>query len=157
MLVLILALLLLGLALLVVEAHVPSYGVSGGLGVAAVIAAILLGVTASGGGLALAIAATVPVAAAAAALGTVAVRKAVATRHERAHCGAEGLIGHVGVVRRAPAPLGQVYVDGALWRARHSWGPGEEDALHEGDAVVVERTTGLTLCVRRAEEWELIA
>jgi len=27
--------------------------------------------------------------------------------------------------------------------------------LHEGDQVVVERVSGLTLCVRKAEEWEL--
>jgi hypothetical protein len=27
----------------------------------------------------------------------------------------------------------------------------------EGDSVVVERVSGLTLSVRRAEEWELIA
>ncbi len=32
-----------------------------------------------------------------------------------------------------------------------------EAALHEGDSVVVERVSGLTLSVRRAEEWELIA
>jgi membrane-bound serine protease (ClpP class) len=71
--------------------------------------------------------------------------------------GPEGLSGRLGVVRSWHEPDGQVYVDGALWRARHSWGPGEEDALHAGDSVVVERVAGLTLCVRRAEEWELIA
>jgi membrane protein implicated in regulation of membrane protease activity len=31
------------------------------------------------------------------------------------------------------------------------------EALREGDRVVVERVSGLTLSVRRAEEWELIA
>ena len=29
--------------------------------------------------------------------------------------------------------------------------------LHQGDRVIVERLTGLTLSVRPAEEWELIA
>ena len=44
-------------------------------------------------------------------------------------------------------------MDGALWRARCS--VLEEDAqLDAGDAVVVERVSGLTLAVRRAEEWE---
>jgi membrane protein implicated in regulation of membrane protease activity len=48
---------------------------------------------------------------------------------------------------------GQVFVDGALWRARCS--VLEEDTeLDAGDAVVVERVSGLTLAVRRAEEWE---
>ena len=47
--------------------------------------------------------------------------------------------------------------DGALWRARHEWPAAESEALHEGDSVVVERVSGLTLCVRRADEWELTA
>src|SRR6266550_3570054 len=47
-----------------------------------------------------------------------------------------------------------VFVDGSLWRAEPS--PIHEQAeLHEGDQVVVERVSGLTLCVRKAEEWEL--
>jgi membrane protein implicated in regulation of membrane protease activity len=55
------------------------------------------------------------------------------------------------VIRSAPAPLGQVFVDGALWRAR----PCMEDELSVGDPVVVERVNGLVLSVRRAEEWEV--
>jgi membrane protein implicated in regulation of membrane protease activity len=57
-------------------------------------------------------------------------------------------------VRVAPAPLAQVFVDGALWRAQPSSWDGEE-TLREGDPVVVECVRGLTLGVRRAEEWEL--
>jgi hypothetical protein len=53
--------------------------------------------------------------------------------------------------------LGCLFCAGARGRARHSWGPGDEQDLREGDAVVVERVAGLTLCVRRAEDWELIA
>jgi len=69
----------------------------------------------------------------------------------RPKTGVEGLVGHVGVIRSAPAPLGQVFVDGALWRAR----PCMEDELSVGDPVVVERVNGLVLSVRRAEEWEV--
>jgi membrane protein implicated in regulation of membrane protease activity len=66
------------------------------------------------------------------------------------------LIGRVGVVRAVPAPLGQVFVDGALWRAK-TWGLDEEEQpLAQGDPCVVERVDGLTLTVRPAEEWELI-
>ena len=50
---------------------------------------------------------------------------------------------------------GQVLVDGALWRARPSWTDGD-DALGEGDPVVVERVSGLTLSVRKAEDWEVL-
>jgi membrane protein implicated in regulation of membrane protease activity len=71
--------------------------------------------------------------------------------------GAEGLCGRIGVVRAWDEPAGQVFVDGALWRARLDWSPPDGEALHEGDAVVVERVSGLTLCVRRADEWELTA
>ena len=44
-------------------------------------------------------------------------------------------------------------VDGALWRARRSWAEDDEE-LEAGDPVVVERVSGLTLGVRKAEEWE---
>ncbi|MGH3994258.1 MAG: NfeD family protein, partial [Pseudonocardiaceae bacterium] len=67
--------------------------------------------------------------------------------------GREALGGRMGVVRNWGAGGGQVFVDGALWRARSSWADGAEE-LGEGDAVVVERVNGLTLAVRRAEEWE---
>jgi membrane protein implicated in regulation of membrane protease activity len=77
----------------------------------------------------------------------------VAVARGRPRSGAESLVGRVGVMRALPAPLGQVFVDGALWRARPLLG--EEEALHVGDPVVVERVSGLTLTVRPAEEWEL--
>jgi membrane protein implicated in regulation of membrane protease activity len=62
----------------------------------------------------------------------------------------------VGVARGWNGPAGQVFVDGALWRARHGWPGAEGEAIREGDSVVVERVSGLTLSVRRAEDWELI-
>jgi membrane-bound ClpP family serine protease len=155
MLVLILAVLMLGLALAVIEAHVASYGILGTLGLGAIMAAVVLSVTASGGSLALALAVTLPMAAAAGVVGTLAVRKALATRHQRVQCGAEGLIGHVGVVRRPLDPLGHVVVDGELWRARRSWVEEDDPVPGEGEAVVVDRVQGLTLSVRRAEIWEV--
>ena len=81
-------------------------------------------------------------------------RKALATRRRRARTGAEGLVGRLGEGRATPAPVGQVFVDGALWRARR-WDLEEDRALEPGDHVVVERVSGLTLTVRPAEEWEV--
>ena len=49
---------------------------------------------------------------------------------------------------------GHVLVAGERWRARRSWP--DEPALTEGDQVVVEQVQGLTLSVRRAEEWEVL-
>ena len=84
-----------------------------------------------------------------------ATRKALATRRLRSASGREALAGRCGVVRSWESGDGRVFVDGALWRARPSW-PGEEHQLAAGDTVVVERVTGLTLGVRKAEEWEEI-
>ena len=157
MLWLILALLVLGGVLVVAEAHLPTYGALGAAGVGAVVVAIALAVTASGGSILLALALSAPIAAGAAGLGAVAVRKAVAASRQRARCGAEGLIGRVGVVRRPLDPLGQVAMGGELWRARRSWAEADEPPPREGEPVVVERVQGVTLSVRRAEEWEVEA
>jgi membrane protein implicated in regulation of membrane protease activity len=83
----------------------------------------------------------------------VATRKALATRRLRAASGREALSGRLGVVRSWNGAGGQVFVDGALWRARRSLGD-EDDDLASGDSIVVERVSGLTLGVRRAEDWE---
>ena len=61
------------------------------------------------------------------------------------------------IVRSLPAPVGQVQLDGVLWRAR-LWDLEEEGVpvpVAEGSAVVVESVDGLTLTVRPAEEWEV--
>jgi membrane-bound ClpP family serine protease len=145
------ALLLTGAGLLIAEAHLPSYGALGLGGVIALVAGTAIAVDASGGGTALIVAVAAIVALAALALVAVIARATVAASRPRALTGAEALVGHVGVIRRAPAPLGQVFVDGALWRAR----PCMDDELHVGDPVVVERVQGLVLTVRRAEEWEI--
>jgi membrane-bound serine protease (ClpP class) len=148
-------LMIAGALLLVAEAHVVSYGVLGVAGVLALVAGGALAVSAAGGSVAVAIALAVPVALVAVALMLIAGRKALALRRRRPQGGSAGLIGRVGVVRRAPAPVGAVLVEGELWRARNSWVDGEPP-LREGEHVVVEQVHGLTLAVRRAEEWEVL-
>jgi membrane-bound ClpP family serine protease len=145
------ALLLTGAGLLIAEAHLPSYGALGLGGVIALVAGTAIAVDASGGGAALIVGVAAIVALASLALVAVIARATLAAARPRALTGAEALVGHVGVIRRAPAPLGQVFVDGALWRAR----PCMEDQLDVGDPVVVEHVQGLVLSVRRAEEWEI--
>jgi len=153
--VLILALLFLGLGLLVLEAHLPTYGLLGTAGIGMLAGAIAAAVVASGGGVALALGIALPIAAAAVTIGGFAMRKALAAGRRRARCGAEELVGHVGVVRRPLDPLGQVAVDGELWRARRSWAAEDEPPPAEGEPVVVDHVQGLTLSVRRAELWEV--
>jgi membrane-bound ClpP family serine protease len=152
MLVIGLALLLVGAALLVAEAHTPG-GVLGAAGGASLTAGAAIAIAAAGGGLAVILPVTIAAAAVAGLWLAIATRKALAVRGTRASSGRESLSGHRGVVRSWAGPDGQVFVDGALWRARSSWGDHDEK-LTEGDPVVVERVSGLTLAVRRAEDWE---
>ena len=150
-----LALLVLGGVVVIIEAHVQSLGFLGVPGVAALAAGAVLAVTGLGGGIALVVACAVALAALGAAVVAVSLHKGVAVRRRRIQTGTEGIIGHLGVVRQWTDPQGTVLVDGALWRATHSFP--DEEPLQEGDHVVVERVSGLTLGVRKAENWELVA
>jgi membrane-bound serine protease (ClpP class) len=146
------ALLLVGAALLVAEAHVPAgiLGVFGGMSLAAGAALAIAG---AGGGLAIVLPAVLAAAAVTGLWLMIATRKSLATMRLRSSSGREALSGRRGVVRTWADGCGQVFVDGALWRAQRSWADDDRD-LHEGEPVVVERVEGLTLGVRRAEEWE---
>jgi membrane-bound ClpP family serine protease len=143
---------LVGAALLVVEAHVPA-GFVGAIGAVVLAGGAALAIAGAGGGLGLVLAALIAAGAVAGLWLTVVTRKALGTRRLRAASGREALSGQVGVVRSWNGVGGQVFVDGALWRARRSWAD-EEGDLRNGDPVVVERVNGLTLAVRKAEEWE---
>jgi membrane-bound serine protease (ClpP class) len=145
-----------GAVLIVAEAHAPGgvLGVAGGLGLVAG-GVIIIG--ALGGGLALAVPVAIGIATATGAWTVIAARKAAGARRARIQVGTEALCGRLGVVQRWTEPTGQVFVDGALWRAEHDWAGRDECALADGDRVVVMRVHGLTLSVRRAEDWELVA
>jgi membrane-bound serine protease (ClpP class) len=150
------ALLFVGAALMNAEAHAPG----GGLGVAGGVGLVVGGViviAALGGGAALAIPVALGIGGGVAAWTLVVTRKAAGVRRARIESGREALCGRIGVVRQWDEPAGQVFVDGALWRAQHDWLGRDQDRLAQGDAVVVERVNGLTLMVRRAEDWELVA
>jgi membrane-bound ClpP family serine protease len=145
-------LIVMGVALAAAEAHVPS-GVLGAFAVAAIVGGIFLVVTGAGVSLAIGLAAGLAAGAVAAGFLWIVLRKALLARRRAVRNGPEGLVGRVGEVRAAPAPVGQVFLDGALWRAR-LWS--DDDAvLERGDPIVVECVEGLTLTVRRAEKWEV--
>jgi membrane-bound serine protease (ClpP class) len=155
MIILSVALLFLGLALLVAEAHLPTLGLLGAAGVAAMAAGLVLALVGAGGSLVLALGLALPVAAGALVLGALTIRRVRVAARRRARCGAEGLVGQLGVVRRPLDPQGQVLVDGALWQARRSWAEEDEPPPAAGEPVVVDQVNGLTLRVRRAELWEV--
>jgi membrane-bound ClpP family serine protease len=153
------SLLVIGAFVILLEAHIPSLGVLGGPGVLLLVLGSVLALLGLGGGIAVVVVTALLLGAVGGATVLVSVRKGMAVKRRRIRTGGEGLIGHLGVVRSWETSAGKVQVDGALWQARLSW-PEDEDPqakLHSGDSVVVERLNGLTLCVRRAEEWELTA
>jgi membrane-bound serine protease (ClpP class) len=76
-------------------------------------------------------------------------RKVLRAHHDQpVQTGKEELIGHEGEVRSPLTPVGQIFVDGALWRARSSGG----SAIPPGSRVRVESVDGLTLIVTPASE-----
>jgi membrane-bound ClpP family serine protease len=154
-----LILLVIGAVVAVAEAHYPTQGIAGGTGVLLIAVGAVLAIAGLGAGVLVALLAGGAVATIGAGGVLFSVRKAGAVRHRRVRTGAEGIIGHLGMVRSWTDASGSVAVDGALWRARRSLGADDDlmsPELHTGDMIVVERLNGLTLCVRPAEEWELI-
>ena len=142
-----LLLVLVGAVLVAAEAHLPSHGALGSAGVLSLGVGAILALSGAGAVTAVAIAAGLAIALAGGLCMWVLVRKALGTRRLVTR---NNLVGRIGTVK----PSGQVFVDGALWRAR-VWDLQEEPALKPGDAVVVEYVNGLTLTVRHAEEWEV--
>jgi membrane-bound serine protease (ClpP class) len=73
-------------------------------------------------------------------------RKVLAAhRDEPVRTGHEELIGGLAEARTSLDPEGQVWIEGALWRARLT---GDGTRLRPGDRVRVEAIEGLTLLVR---------
>lgn len=144
----------LGLVMILVEAHAPTAGVLSGL------SALLIGVGVAllflAGGVAQVVA--VPVAigltgigvAGAAALG----RAAVAAKRTPVHSGPQGLVGREATVSNWDGAIGQVRADGGLWMAKIAFGYPSTPRPEPGESVVVESVHGLTLNVRRREAWE---
>ena len=126
------ALVLVGAALLVVEAHVPA-GVLGAAGGVTLAVGAALALSGAGAGAAAIIAAVLATCIITALWLGVVTRKALAAGGRRASSGREALGGRMGVVRNWDATGGQVYVDGALWRARRSpVDDDEEEAARRG-------------------------
>jgi membrane-bound serine protease (ClpP class) len=158
MLALGIALMVAGAGLLAVEAHVVSYGAIGMAGVTALVGGAVLALSAAGAPTFLILAIAVALTAVATASMALVLRAGLSATRRGIQSGPEALVGHVGVLRAAPDPVGQVFVDGALWQARKSCLHDEDGTpLRPGEQVVVESMKGLTLTVRRAEEWEVEA
>ncbi len=150
------ALVVMGAALMVAEAHVPTHGVLGAGAAAALTAGVVLTLSAAGAAGAAVAAAGIGVALVALVFAWLLAVESLRARRLLIRTGSRALAGRVATVRSVPAPIGQVQLDGALWRAR-LWELEDEGVpLAEGSPVVVESIDGLTLTVRPAEEWEVL-
>jgi len=140
------ALLAVALLLFIAEAHAPTT-VLGLLGVAALVGA---GFAWRDAGHDLPIAAIVIAGVILAGFIVFASRKALAAhRDQPVRTGWEELIGETGEVREPLDPEGQIFIAGALWRARVE---GPESSIDLGTRVRVESLDGLTLVVQPAAE-----
>ncbi|MDN5795645.1 MAG: NfeD family protein [Intrasporangium sp.] len=138
---------LAGLAVVVIEAHVMTGGVLAVAGAMAVAAGA--GLMMAGLGAALVV--TVPVAIAIAGLGVlgtiVAARKVTVARRQALRTGPTALVGTVATVQAWDLQEGQVAADGTLWRAVLS-GDWQDTRPVPGETVIIETLDGLTLSVR---------
>jgi membrane-bound serine protease (ClpP class) len=142
-------LLVLGAALIIAEAHLATGGALGVAGVAALVASSLLLYDTDSDAFAVSPPIVVSAAVLLGGLLLVVTQKVIsAHRDEPVRTGWEELVGAEGDVRTALEPVGQVFVDGALWRAR---GADERTPIGPGNRVRVESVDGLTLVVRPVE------
>jgi membrane-bound serine protease (ClpP class) len=135
------ALLAVALLLFIAEAHAPTT-VFGLLGVGALVGA---GFAWRDAGHDLPVAAIVIAGLILAGFIVFASRKALAAHREQpVKTGYEELVGDLGEVRERLDPEGQIFIEGALWRARL---PDRESTIDLGNRVRVRSVDGLTLVV----------
>jgi membrane-bound serine protease (ClpP class) len=134
-------LILLGIALLVIDAHVVTHGALTVSGLISLAIGLIMLFHNAPAPYHLSIPLVVALTACIGGFWAFAMTKAVQIRRRPALVGPGDIVGAVGEVRRD----GQVFVRGELWRV-HS-----DEPLHEGDRVEVERVdAGLVLGVRRS-------
>ncbi len=151
-------LLVFGIGLIVAEAHLPTHGILGASGVAALVASGLLLYDTNSSAFGISAPVVIAVGLALGGLLAVAVERAVRARRLPKHTGWEEMIGAVGEVRQPLDPIGQVFVQGALWRARlSSDANGDGRAIERGSRVRVESVDGLTLQVHPLDSGDQVA
>jgi membrane-bound serine protease (ClpP class) len=133
--------------LLMLEIKIPSHGVLGIAGIAALVAGLATLVDGPVDELrvhtAVALAAGIGFGAITLLLAWTAVR----ARRNKVLLGADAMLGRLAIVRTALAPTGQVEVRGELWQAMLRLGA---ETLPPGTPVLVRAIVGLTLIVERA-------
>jgi membrane-bound serine protease (ClpP class) len=144
------ALLVVGIALIVAEPHLPTGGILGVVGVVALATSGLLLFDTGSDEFEVSAPAVIAVGVALGGALAFAVRKVVQAHRAQPLTGWEELIGAGGDVRVPLDPIGQVFVQGALWRAVAADGVDGADSerlRQRGVRVRVDSVEGLTLHV----------
>src|SRR5215218_834452 len=137
-------LLVLGVGLIIAEAHLATHGILGAGGVAALVAAGLVLYNTDSDVFEVSVPVVVVIGALLGGFIAFAVERAVAARGEPVRTGWEEMVGATGEVRQPLDPVGQVFVEGALWRARRA----DDGEIDRGYRVRIDSVDGLTLVVR---------
>jgi membrane-bound serine protease (ClpP class) len=156
-------LLVFGVGLIIAEAHLPTHGILGASGVAALVASGLLLYDTNTSAVGISAPVVIAVGLILGGLLAFAVQRAVQARTQPKRTGWEEMVGAVGEVRQPLDPMGQIFVEGALWRAELASPRGGSDdpgagpaadgrTLERGSRVRVESVDGLTLRVRSLED-----
>lgn len=145
--------LVMGVLLIVIEAHVPTFGALGVVGTLLAGTGAWLLFTSGGLGMEVALPVTLGIGVVGLGAAAVAGRKVLSARRTPVQTGVQSLVGSAATVRSWDGTQGQVEADGGIWRARMEFGYTEIPRV--GESVVVEGVRGLTLSVRRREPWEL--
>jgi membrane-bound serine protease (ClpP class) len=144
-------LLVLGVGMIIAEAHLPTHGILGGVGVLSLVLSGLLLFNTDSDAYEVSVPVVIAIGLLLGGFMAFAVQKVVQARRNPVITGWEEMIGAEGVVREPVDPVGQVFVQGALWRASLADGAGDRSdggPLERGVRVRVESVEGLTLRVR---------
>jgi membrane-bound serine protease (ClpP class) len=136
------------IALIVAEAHLATHGLLGMSGVVALVAGGLLLYDTGGGAFGISKPVVIATGVVLGGFFVFMLERVVRARAEPVHTGWEEMVGAEGVVRVELNPIGQIFAQGALWRARVPEGDGQ---IPVGDRVRVESMDGLTLNVQPVE------
>jgi membrane-bound serine protease (ClpP class) len=149
------ALLVVGIAFIIAEAHLPTSGVLGGVGVVALACSGLLLFDTGSDAFEVSVPVVVTVGLLLGGFLVFATRKVVEAHRRPKLTGWEEMIGATGEVRVPLDPIGQAFVGGTLWRATLADGAADGDTERvrkRGARVRVESVEGLTLRVRPVEQ-----
>lgn len=137
---------LVALALLLAELLLPTGGVLAAVGAAGLVAAGVVALDSNSDGADVIGPALITLGILSGVTFYFVARKVIAAhRDQPVRTGSEELLGASAEARSTLDPDGQVWLEGALWRARLSSG---ETPARSGDRVTVEAIDGLTLVVR---------